>query len=108
LSVERTVIKGLSHITGGGLEENIPRILPAGLGARFKRGEWEVPAIFDFVKRAGGIDAAEMYHVFNMGLGMVIAVAPGDAARLRAEVPSAFEAGVVVQVREGEERVGWQ
>ena len=49
-----------------------------------------------------------MYRVFNMGLGMVIAVAPGDAARLQAEVPSAFEVGVVVSVAEGEERVGWQ
>ena len=67
-----------------------------------------VPPLFGFVQRAGGIDEDEMYRVFNMGLGMVIAVAPGDAARLQAEVPSAFEVGVVVPVAEGEERVGWQ
>src|SRR4051812_20657250 len=107
-AISSGVVKGLSHITGGGLEENIPRILPDGLGARFKRGGWDVPPLFSYVQRAGGIDEDEMYRVFNMGLGMVIAVAPGDAARLRAEVPSAFEVGVVVPVSEGEERVGWQ
>jgi phosphoribosylformylglycinamidine cyclo-ligase len=107
-AISSGVVKGLSHITGGGLEENVPRILPEGLGARFKRGAWQVPPIFPFVQRAGSIDEDEMYRVFNMGLGMVIAVAPGNAERLRTEMPSAFEVGVVVPVAGAEPRVGWQ
>ena len=64
--------------------------------------------MFGFVQRAGGIDEEEMYRVFNMGLGMVIVVAPGDAERLQTEVPAAFEVGIVVPVAAGEQRVGWQ
>ena len=107
-AISSGVVKGLSHITGGGLEENIPRILPASLGARFRRGGWDVPPVFPFVQRAGSIEGDEMFRVFNMGLGMVIAVAPGDAGRLLAEVPAAFEVGVVVPEVEVEPRVGWQ
>jgi phosphoribosylformylglycinamidine cyclo-ligase len=64
--------------------------------------------VFGFVQRAGGIHEEEMFRVFNMGLGMVIAVAPEHAGRLQAALPSAFEAGVVVPVTLGEPRVGWQ
>jgi phosphoribosylformylglycinamidine cyclo-ligase len=93
---EMPPIKGLAHITGGGLEENVPRILPAGLGARIHKRAVTPPAIFPFIQRAGGIDEAEMYRVFNMGFGMVIAVAPEDIAGLRALVPEAVACGEVV------------
>jgi phosphoribosylformylglycinamidine cyclo-ligase len=102
------MIKGLSHITGGGLEENIPRILPGGLGGRFRRGGWPVPPIFSVIQRAGRIEDAEMYRVFNMGLGMVLAVSPGDADRLRALVPEAMHVGEVVALSDAEPRVAWR
>ena len=73
----------------------MPRILPDGLGARFQRGAWAVPPIFRFDPARGGIDDAEMYRVFNMGLGMVIAVAPSDADAVRATVPGALLVGEV-------------
>lgn len=89
------LIKGMSHITGGGFEENLPRILPDGLGARLDKSVWTVPPIFPFIQRAGGIEDEEMYRVFNMGLGMVFAVAPGDADALRAAIPGALLVGEV-------------
>ena len=101
-------MKGLSHITGGGLDENIPRILPDGLGARFKRGGWEVPPLFSYVQRAGRIDEDEMYRVFNMGLGMIMAVSPADADALRALLPEALQVGEIVARRADEPKVAWR
>ncbi len=66
--------KGIAHITGGGLYENIPRMLPDGVTAKFSRSLWSVPPIFDVIQKEGRVDLEEMYHVFNMGLGMVVAV----------------------------------
>jgi phosphoribosylformylglycinamidine cyclo-ligase len=96
LGPARPLIKGMAHITGGGLEENVPRILPAGLGARFALGSWPIPAIFALIQREGGIDREEMFRAFNMGLGMVIAVAPADAERARTLVPELTVVGEVV------------
>ncbi|GIO22805.1 phosphoribosylformylglycinamidine cyclo-ligase [Oceanobacillus sp. J11TS1] len=75
---EKVHIKGIAHITGGGFDENIPRMFTAGLGAVIQEGTWSVPEIFPFLKRLGEMDAREMYRVFNMGIGMVIAVAKED------------------------------
>jgi len=74
------LLKAAAHITGGGLPGNVPRILPAGLTAVIDAGSWQVPPVFGWLARAGGIAAAEMLRVFNCGLGMVLAVAPGDVA----------------------------
>lgn len=71
-------IKGISHITGGGFEENIPRMLPSSYGALIEKGAWEVPTIFPFLQRVGELDELDMYNVFNMGIGMVVAVSPED------------------------------
>ncbi|MGY8996997.1 MAG: AIR synthase-related protein, partial [Alphaproteobacteria bacterium] len=71
-------VKGLSHITGGGLSENIPRVLPAGLAARLDAGSWQVPGIFGWLARGhqgSTIGAAEMARTFNCGIGMVLVVA---------------------------------
>ena len=65
-------IKGLAHITGGGLIDNVPRALPEGVAARFHRGAWEGPAVFSLIQKQGGVADDEMYRVFNMGLGMVL------------------------------------
>lgn len=64
--------KAAAHITGGGLADNLPRALPEGLGAELDRSAWSVPPIFQLIQRLGGIDEAEMFRTFNMGLGMVL------------------------------------
>ncbi len=71
-------LKGLAHITGGGFIENIPRMLPKGLGATLQLGSWEMPAVFGLLEKLGEIPSQEMYNVFNMGVGMVLAVAPSE------------------------------
>ncbi|HEY3375443.1 MAG TPA: phosphoribosylformylglycinamidine cyclo-ligase [Candidatus Aquicultor sp.] len=71
-------IKGLAHITGGGLTHNIPRILPAGVDAELKLGSWDAPPIFAFMEREGNIAQAEMLQTFNMGIGMAIVVDGSD------------------------------
>jgi phosphoribosylformylglycinamidine cyclo-ligase len=76
--LERDKIRGLAHITGGGFTGNIPRVLPEGRGARLRRGAWEIPPLFRLIQKGGDIDDDEMYRTFNMGIGMVAVVAPGD------------------------------
>jgi phosphoribosylformylglycinamidine cyclo-ligase len=77
-------IKGLAHITGGGVLENLPRILPDGCGARIRRGSWPVPAVFEWIAKHGDVVEGEMYRVFNMGAGMLVVVSAEDAARMPA------------------------
>ncbi|MBE2225139.1 MAG: phosphoribosylformylglycinamidine cyclo-ligase, partial [Anaerolineae bacterium] len=72
-------IHGLAHITGGGLIDNPPRIFPDGLGAALKQGSWPIPPIFSLIQQLGSIPDAEMHHVFNMGLGMLVIVPPDQA-----------------------------
>ena len=79
-------IKGIAHITGGGLIENIPRIMPVGLGAEITKNSWEIPEIFNILKTHGNIAEEEMYNIFNMGVGMVLVVSPQDAKKIDAPV----------------------
>lgn len=65
-------IKGMAHITGGGMPENIPRILPKGLGVSINKGSWKIPPIFTLIQKLGSVLESEMYRTFNMGIGMVI------------------------------------
>jgi phosphoribosylformylglycinamidine cyclo-ligase len=76
--LERGKVRALSHITGGGFPGNIPRVLPAGLGARIRRGSWEILPIFRLIEKGGGVSDEEMFRTFNMGVGMVVVVAPED------------------------------
>jgi phosphoribosylformylglycinamidine cyclo-ligase len=71
--------KGAAHITGGGILGNLPRCLPDGLGARLERKTWKVPPVFDLIRKRGRIADDEMYGTFNMGLGMIVAIDPGEA-----------------------------
>ncbi|NLW57758.1 MULTISPECIES: phosphoribosylformylglycinamidine cyclo-ligase [Bifidobacterium] len=71
---EAGLVHGVAHITGGGFIENVPRMLPEGLAARIELGSWPVPPIFDVIERAGSVDHMEMFNIFNMGIGMVVAV----------------------------------
>jgi len=75
------VIKGLAHITGGGLIDNLPRILPNNCDAVIDTKSWRVPRIFQTLQQKGNVDAGEMYQVFNMGIGMVAIVSERDAKR---------------------------
>jgi phosphoribosylformylglycinamidine cyclo-ligase len=78
------VIKGLAHITGGGLIDNLPRILPSNCDAVIETKSWRVSAIFQILQKSGSVDAEEMYQVFNMGIGMAAIVAERDARRAMA------------------------
>ena len=78
--VPHGIIKGLAHITGGGLVDNLPRVLPKGCDAVINTASWKVPAIFRHIERGGSVDHTEMYQVFNMGIGMTVIVSPEDAA----------------------------
>jgi len=92
LELVRTVpVKGMAHITGGGLVENVPRMLADTLQGRVDRTRWQRPAIFDWLQAAGSIADDEMHRVFNCGVGLVIALAPGDAERALALLRTAGE-----------------
>ncbi|HEX5339566.1 MAG TPA: phosphoribosylformylglycinamidine cyclo-ligase [Gammaproteobacteria bacterium] len=95
----------LAHITGGGLLDNIPRVIPAGLGVTLDKQAWSRPAIFDWLQREGAIPETEMYRTFNMGIGMVLCVAPADAERalglLREAGEQAWCIGEVTRDAEG-------
>lgn len=84
-------IKGLAHITGGGLLENIPRILPEGASVEISRGAWSAPEIFSLMRELGNVEEREMFRTFNMGVGMVIVCAPKDADAIKSHVESAGE-----------------
>jgi phosphoribosylformylglycinamidine cyclo-ligase len=98
-ALKKFELKGMAHITGGGFIENIPRMLPAGLGAELNEKDWEIPPVFKLLSSHGQIDYQEMYNIFNMGIGMVIAVDRENAAdlleHLRQSGETAYEIGVV-------------
>ena len=91
-------IKGIAHITGGGLVENLPRILPEGCGMEIKKGSWPVLPVFDVMQAIGDVDEDEMYRAFNMGIGMVFIVDSSKVERVKdalKELTEAYEVGVV-------------
>jgi phosphoribosylformylglycinamidine cyclo-ligase len=93
LAAMRTIdVKGMAHITGGGLLENVHRMFPATLAARLERDRWPRPPIFDWLQRAGNVADAEMHRVFNCGIGMVVVVAAADAEPAAALLTAAGEA----------------
>jgi phosphoribosylformylglycinamidine cyclo-ligase len=95
-------VHGLAHITGGGLVENIPRVLPEGLEVVLDRKAWPRHAVFDWLQRHGQVADAEMYRVFNCGIGMTVHLAPGDALRaLRVLRDMGQEALIIGEVRAG-------
>lgn len=90
-------IKGIAHITGGGFEGNIARILPPGVQAVIETGAWKVPPIFDLIGRLGDVTSKEMYRTFNMGVGMVLIVSPGVAALARRLLPELLTIGYITE-----------
>ena len=104
--LESVPVKGLAHITGGGLTGNVPRILPSGLRAAIRKAAWPRPEVFQWLQRAGNVAEDEMHRVFNCGIGMVAVVAAGDAKRamddLRASGETVYEIGVIEKGPGGE------
>ena len=97
--VGQRTIKGLAHVTGGGFIDNLPRVLPAKCDAVIRKGTWDVLPIFQIIQERGGVDEAELYQVFNMGIGMTLFVAAEQAAAIlkfiRARKMPAWEIGTV-------------
>ena len=89
--IEAGRVRGLAHITGGGLVDNVPRILPEGLDARFDRSSWQVPNLFRVLQREGGVEETEMFRAFNMGVGMVAVVAANEADAVVRDLAAAGE-----------------
>ena len=93
------LVKGMAHITGGGLLENVPRVLADKLTAVLKKDAWEMPYLFQWLQHAGNVEAQEMYRVFNCGIGMVVIVAKEDAElaaeQLRATGETVFDLGTI-------------
>jgi len=98
--VEAGRIKGMAHITGGGITENLPRTLPEGRAFSLDRGSWTVPPVFSWLQEAGGLEDPEMLRVFNMGVGLILVVSPAHAdavlSSLHAASEPAWRLGVVV------------
>lgn len=89
-------LKGLAHITGGGLTENTPRMLPDHLSAEYDMSAWPRPAVFDWLQSTGGVAEPEMQRAFNCGIGMVLAVAPEQATRVLADLSASGEQAWVI------------
>ncbi len=97
-------IKGIAHLTGGGFIENIPRVMPAGLGVEIRKGSWPVLPVFTVMQKLGEVRELEMYRTFNMGIGMVIIVSPEAVAKVKEKIKEfsdykIYEIGRVVKSR---------
>jgi len=95
-------IHGMAHITGGGLLENLPRILPEGLQVQINEGTWEIPAVFNMIQKIGQVEDEEMYRTFNMGIGYVL-IAPEEEAEqiLKAVLEQGEKAWIIGEVSKG-------
>ncbi len=98
------IIKGMAHITGGGLLDNVPRILPQGVAAQFHSQAWAIPPIFRLIQQKGKVAPSEMYRVFNMGIGMVVICTPENAQKITSQLPEAKVIGETIE-HQGEKRV---
>ncbi len=104
--IDALPVKGMAHITGGGITENIPRVLPAGLTAEIKASSWQLPPLFQWLQAQGNIVPSELYKTFNCGIGMAVIVAQAHAAQakqlLEASGETVFEIGTIRVQGEGE------
>ncbi|MDI9514747.1 MAG: phosphoribosylformylglycinamidine cyclo-ligase [Clostridiaceae bacterium] len=104
--IEEYEIKGIAHITGGGFIENIPRMVPADLGAVIRKGSWNVLPIFHLLQKMGDIPEEDMYNTFNMGIGMILAVSPEAADDVvRSATRLGEKAAVIGEIVKGGERI---
>lgn len=102
--MKKVDVHGVAHVTGGGFDENIPRILGDGLGVEVKEGSWKILPVFELLEKYGKVPHREMFNIFNMGVGMVLAVAPGDAEKTIESLKSTgIDATVIGKVVKGTE-----
>ena len=104
------VVKGMAHITGGGITDNLPRVLPQGTKALIRRGSWPVPPLFQWLVNGGGVPLDDAYRTFNMGIGLIIACAPADVADVRRSLATSGEpdARVIGEIVSGDGRVEFE
>jgi phosphoribosylformylglycinamidine cyclo-ligase len=95
------LIKGMAHITGGGITENLPRILPEGMAARVRTSSWTVPRLFTWLQESGRVPTSDMMRTFNMGIGLIVAVAPDQADQAK----EALGGSVIGEIVPGEPAV---
>lgn len=101
--LDKYQVNGIIHITGGGFFENIPRIIPKGLGVKINVGTWEVPSIFSYIQKCGNIEQTDMFSTYNMGVGLMMIVPKTDAEAVVEALKAAGEtAGVIGDIIEGE------
>ncbi len=104
----KKVVHGIAHITGGGLCENLERIVPQGVRVELDRGGWSVPPVFAWLQRLGDVDAEEMERVFNMGIGLVLVVSPHYADSIRSQLTDCgLDSWLVGRAVAGQRGVGW-
>ena len=104
----KNVVHGIAHITGGGLHENLARIVPEGVQVVIERGSWPMPPIFTWLQRLGEVDQAEMDQVFNMGLGLVLVVAPFYAESIRQQLKRfKLQSWTIGRAEKGPQGVVW-
>lgn len=104
----KAVVHGIAHVSGGGLAENLQRILPAGVQVVIDRASWSAPAVFRWLQRLGDIEQSEMYRVFNMGVGLVLVVSPYYAESIRHQLADhGLESWLIGRVEEGRRGVVW-
>ncbi len=108
-AIDTGCVKGMAHITGGGLTDNLPRILPEGCTAVIDSRSWSVPPLFDFLQEHGDIPDDDMYRTFNMGIGLVLVCSRADLDRVLTKLISSGEvgAGPIGEIREGESVVSY-
>ena len=104
----KSVVHGIAHITGGGIFENLDRILPPGVGVTIDRGSWPVPPVFTWLQELGDVDDEEMYRVFNMGVGLALVVSPYYAESIQQLLAkTGLESWVIGRAVVGDQRVDW-
>ena len=95
----------MAHITGGGIVENLPRIIPEPLKCIVRKDSWEIPALFNIIQRQGNVDLNEMYRVFNMGVGLIGIVRPEDAEMVMSSFDGSFVMGEITSRESNESRI---
>jgi len=105
LKPSQHLLKGMAHITGGGIVENLPRIIPEPLKCIVRKDSWEVPALFNIIQRQGNVDWNEMYRVFNMGVGLIGVVRPEDSEMVMSSLDGSFVMGEITSRESNESRI---
>ena len=106
--VKKRVVRGMAHITGGGIVDNVPRVLPANRRVFVKRGSWPIPPVFGWLQKLGNVAEAEMDRVFNCGIGFAVIVSPYYAESIREQLThDGVPTFTIGEVREGEAGVEW-